>query len=113
DAPASGTEVTLTAPLKIGRAEIAPAAGTRVRTLLAHGLPGGVVFAGPAHLRYRVEDRFSVPMAERNLRWFPAFKLTRAGQELEIGADLAGAVVWGWGLGEAGGETTGGRAPRR
>jgi Peptidase family M1 domain len=103
DGPSPGAEVTLDAPLKIGRAEIALAAGTRVRTLLARGTPCGLVFEGPARLRYRVEDRFSVPVAERNVRRASSLSATPAGQALEITADLTGAVVWGWGLGQAGG----------
>src|SRR5688572_6730524 len=62
DAPAHGGEVTLAGPLQVGGAEIVPAAGTRVRALVAGGAPCGLVFEGPAELRYRVEDRFSIPV---------------------------------------------------
>jgi len=102
DAPVRGGELKLSSPLEVGRAEIVPVEGTRVRTLLAQGVPCGIVFEGPARLRYRVEDRFSAPVAERNLRRFGSLKTTPAGQGLEIAADLDGAVVWGWGLGQAG-----------
>lgn len=102
DAPARGSEVTLAGPLKVGRAEITPEAGTRVRALLASGTPCGLVFEGRARLVYRVEDRFSAPVAERNVRRFSTLKAKPAGQGLEIAADLDGAVVWGWGLGQAG-----------
>ena len=100
DAPTRGGDVTLSGPLQVGRAEIVPAPGTRVRTLMAGGVPCGLVVEGPAHLRYRVEDRFSVPVAERNVRRF--LKAKREGGALEIAGELSGAVVWGWGLGEAG-----------
>jgi hypothetical protein len=100
DAPAPGGELKLDGPLKVGRAEITPAAGTRVRVLLALGTPCGVVFEGPARLRYRVEDRFSAPVAERNVRRTSSLTVTRAGQGIEVAEDLNGAVVWGWGLGQ-------------
>jgi Peptidase family M1 domain len=101
DAPAPGGELKLDGPFKVGRAEITPAAGTRVRVLLALGTPCGVVFEGPARLRYHVEDRFSAPVAERNVRRTSSLSVTRAGQGIEVAEDLNGAVVWGWGLGQA------------
>ena len=94
--------MTLSGPLKVGRGEIVPAAGTRVRALLAGGVPCGLVFEGPAQLRYRVEDRFSAPVAERNVRRFSTLKTARQGETLEISQEISGAVVWGWGLAEAG-----------
>lgn len=106
DAPARGGEVTLAGRLRIGRAEIVPATGTRVRALMAGGVPCGLAFEGPAQLRYRVEDRFSVPVAERNVRRFSTLKMKREGDALEISEELSGAVVWGWGLTPAG-ETAG------
>ncbi len=102
DAPARGGEVTLAGPLKVGRAEIVPAAGTRVRTLMAGGAPCGLVFEGPAELRYRVEDRFSIPVTERNVGRLSTLKMKRDGDALEISEELSGAVIWGWGLGEEG-----------
>jgi peptidase M1-like protein len=100
DAPAAGGELTLTAPLQVGRAEIIAAKETRVRTLFAGGIPCGVVFDGPASLRYRVEDRFSLPVAERNVRRASDLSAAREKKVLVISAPLDGAVVWGWGLGE-------------
>jgi hypothetical protein len=115
DLPARGGEVTLSGPLKIGRAEIVPAAGTRVRALMAGdigGMPCGLVFEGPAQLRYRVEDRFSAPVAARNVRRFSTMKTAPLdGGGLEISQELSGAVVWGWGLGEAGGTASGSGLP--
>ncbi|HEX3126860.1 MAG TPA: M1 family aminopeptidase [Thermoanaerobaculia bacterium] len=106
DSPTRGGEVTLSGPLKVGRAEIAPAEGTRVRALMAGGVPCGLVFDGPARLRYRVEDRFSIPVAERNVHRFWELKTKPSDQGLEISEDLSGAVVWGWGLSQATGEAT-------
>ncbi|HVG09518.1 MAG TPA: M1 family aminopeptidase [Thermoanaerobaculia bacterium] len=110
DAPARGNEVILAGPLKVGRAEIVPEAGTRVRVLLAGEVPCGLVFEGPAQLRYRVEDKFSIPVAERNVRRFSTLKAKSQGEALEISEELSGAVVWGWGLGEAG-QSTGAGLP--
>jgi hypothetical protein len=91
DGPALGGYVTLAGPLAVGRAEIAPAKGTRVRALLAGGVPCGLVFEGPAQLRYRVEDRFSAPVAERNVRRFSTLKTKPVGGEratIEITVDV-------------------------
>ncbi|HEV2855097.1 MAG TPA: M1 family aminopeptidase [Thermoanaerobaculia bacterium] len=101
DAPVPGKELKLSGPLKVGRAEIVPAEGTRVRTLIASGTPCGLVVEGPARLRYRVEDRFSAPVAERNVRRGSSLNTTKAGQGIEIATDLDGAVIWGWGLSPA------------
>lgn len=102
DAPAHGGEANLAGPLKVGRAEIVPAEGTRVRVLMAGGVPCGLAFEGPAQLRYRVEDRFTIPVAERNVRRFSSLKTKRDGEALEISEELSGAVVWGRGLSPAG-----------
>ena len=109
DAPERGGEVTLAGPLQIGRAEIVPEPGTRVHTLMMAGniggVPCGLVIEGPAQLRYRVEDRFSIPVAERNVRRFSTLltkRLNKGTEALEISTRLDGAVVWGRGLGEAG-----------
>lgn len=110
DAPAPGGELKLTAPLAVGRAEITPAAGTRVRALLAHGAPCGLVVDGPARLRYRVEDRFSVPVAERNVRRASSLSAKPTDQGFEITMDLSGAVVWGWDLGQEGAAASAGAA---
>lgn len=84
DAPSRGPEIALDAPLQVGRAAIAPAAGTRVRTLLADGVACGLAVEGPARLTYRVEDPFSVPVAERNARRISALRVTPTGPETEI-----------------------------
>ncbi|HWN43237.1 MAG TPA: hypothetical protein VNW71_13510, partial [Thermoanaerobaculia bacterium] len=57
-----GGEVTLAGPLKVGRAEIVPAAGTRVRTLMAGGVPCGLAVEGPAQLRYPLGHRDAEPV---------------------------------------------------
>ncbi|MES1245287.1 MAG: M1 family aminopeptidase [Acidobacteriota bacterium] len=105
DAPVRGGEVRLAEPLRVGRAEIVPGEGTPVRALFAAGVPCGLVLDGPARLRYRVEDRFSVPVAERNVHRFWELKAKSSDEGLVISAELSGAVLWGWGLSEAAGGT--------
>ena len=68
DGPRVGAPIALAAPLAVGRGEIAVAPGARVHPLFAQGTPCGLLVEGPARFRYRVEDRFSVPVAERNLK---------------------------------------------
>jgi hypothetical protein len=113
DTPVRGGEVTLAGPLQIGRAEIVPEPGTRVHALMASGVPCGLFFEGPAQLRYRVEDRFSIPVAERNVRRFSTLvtkRLNKGTEALEISTRLDGAVVWGRGLGQASQESQAGQA---
>lgn len=84
--------------LVIGHAEIRPGAGTRTFVLGAEGEPCGVVLDGPATLVYRVEDRYSIPIAERNLRKAHGIDSRRAGDALAMTATLEGAAIWGWDL---------------
>lgn len=87
--------------LRVGRAEITPAPGTPVRLLRATGAPCGLWVDGAAHLRYLVEDRFSAPVARRNLRRTSAISPVEAGDGLAFTRDLEGAVVWSWELAAA------------
>ena len=68
DAPTRGGVITLSGPIQVGHAEIVPAKGTLVRSLMAGGVPCGLVVEGPAQLLYRVDDRFTLPVAERPQR---------------------------------------------
>jgi hypothetical protein len=98
DSPRRGDVVTLTGPLLLGRGEILPAAGTRVYALLADGVPCGLLVDGRARFRYRVEDRFSMPVAERNFTRSSSLEPRRVGAALSVEEQLTGAVVWGWGM---------------
>ncbi len=98
DAPARGAAIALVAPLAVGHGEIVPAAGARVYPLIAAGAVCGLLVDGPARLRYRVDDRISVPVAERNLRRASSLEVERSKTELEVSEELSGAVVWGWGM---------------
>jgi hypothetical protein len=101
DAPGRGPAVTLAVPLAVGRGTIAPVPGTAVYDLLAGGAPCGLLVDGPARLTYRVEDRFSTPVAERNLRTGSSLSLVRANDELTVTVELSSAIVWGWGMSAA------------
>ncbi|MES1242263.1 MAG: M1 family aminopeptidase [Acidobacteriota bacterium] len=111
DAPVGGGTLTLSGPLQVGRAEIFPAPGTRVRALLAQGTPCGVVFEGPARLRYLVEDRFSAPVVQRNARKSRDLGFKPAGQGVEMTVNLDGAIVWGWGLSQESASSGGSALP--
>jgi hypothetical protein len=100
--PRVGAEIRLDGPLVVGRATLRPLPGTRVHSLGDGARPCGVLIAGPAQWSYRVEDRFSVPVARRNLREAAGLDVALRDGALEIAAELAGAAVWGDGLaGEA------------
>lgn len=98
DLPRRGAEVHLDGSLKVGRAEIQPLAGTHVYVLLARDGACGVLVDGKARLTYRVDDRFSVPVAERNLRRTSGLEPRVEKGVLTVSDELAGAVVWGWDL---------------
>ena len=66
--PAVTGQVDAPALLRVGRAEIRPTTGAKLLVLSAGGRACGLVLDGPGRLVYRVEDRFSVPVAARNLK---------------------------------------------
>ncbi len=96
DRPQVGERVTLAEPLRLGRGSIRPAGGTAVHLLTARGERCGLLVAGPAEFSYRVEDRFSVPVARRNLRSASSLQVQASGAGLEIREQLQSAVIWGW-----------------
>ena len=91
-------QVEAPAVLRIGRAEIQPAAGAKLLVLSAQGRNCGVVLDGPARLTYRIEDRFSAQVARRNLKHASGLEVTQAGDTLVATTTLKGAAVWGWDL---------------
>ena len=112
DAPRRGAEVALDGPLVVGHGEIAPAQGTRVYALLAgDGVRCGVLVDGKAKLIYRVDDRFSVPVAERNFRRGSSLVPEVKQEVLTVSEELTGAVVWGWGVVPGSGSTATAAAP--
>lgn len=101
DQPAWGPVVTLDGPVVLGRGRLFPGAGARVRLLLAAGEPCGLWIDGPVRLDYAVDDRFSRPVAEKNLERASSRRATVEGGVLKVGGSFDGAVVWGWELAAA------------
>ena len=96
DAPGVGGELHLDGPLPVGHGEIVPAAGTRILVLLAGGEPCGVLVDGPARFTYTVDNPFSVPVAERNIKRVTSLRMGVVNHSVVVGEDIEGAVVWGW-----------------
>ncbi len=108
--PRVGEQTSPDLSLSLGHAEIRPAAGTRWSELLAQGVVCGYLLDGPATLVYRVEDRFSLPVAKRNLQGRRRFEQREANGVLTLSLPLDGAAVWGWDLDLAGSGRGGGAA---
>ena len=89
--------------LSVGHAEIRPGAGSRLYLIAAQGEPCGWVLDGRSTLIYRVDDRFSIPIAKRNSKQAKKLAVTSTPDLLTITTELDGAAVWGWdpGLGVA------------
>lgn len=97
DAPQAGDRLG-GEPIAIGRGVVEPGAGAVVRRLLCAGEPCGAVVEGPARFRYRVEDRFSRPVAARNLRRVSSAKPVESDDAVTVEVPLKGAVIWSWEL---------------
>ncbi|MGH9382302.1 MAG: hypothetical protein ACRD2Z_17085 [Thermoanaerobaculia bacterium] len=97
-APQVAGAVSLAGPLEVGRAKITPRPGATVYALTAAGLPCGLWVKGPAAFTYRVEDRFSQPVAQRNLKSASRLDSTMRDGALVVTAEAEEAVVWGWNL---------------
>lgn len=99
DAPTIGPRIDIEGPIQLHQAKIEPAPGTAIHQLLAGDRPCGLYVAGPAKLTYRVSDRFSVPVAKRNLKRSGRLEVTTDDQEgLTIVESLNGGLVWNLGL---------------
>lgn len=93
--PEVGAELRVEGALEIGRARLTPSAGGRIYELVAEGGRCGVVLVGPGRLVYRVEDRFSIPVARRNLRRAQGVDVREVAGALEIHAEVQGALLYG------------------
>jgi hypothetical protein len=98
DAPAAGPAVRLDGPVRVGRGELT---GGSARLLMAGGEPCGLLLGGPVTLRYTVEDRFSRPVAMRNLANASGGRGNKLAADGVLTATFQGAVVWGWELAAA------------
>lgn len=97
-APSVGGATAPDRVLSFGHAEIRPAAGTRWSALLVQDEVCGFVLDGPATFVYRVEDRFSLQVAKRNLKKVRRIDVRESNGVLTLTLPLDGAAVWGWGL---------------
>lgn len=95
-APQVGAPITVEGSLEVGRGTIVPAPDTPVHVLTAEGIPCGLWVNGPAKFSYRVEDRFSQPVARRNLKSASRLDFGKRDGALVVTAPLEEAVVWGW-----------------
>lgn len=100
DRPAVGPRVDLGEEITVGRATVRPRSGTPVHLLTAGGEPVGILVAGPGHLDYRVEDRFSIPVTRRNLGEGADLSSDMEDGALVLGSAFDVAALWGWELGE-------------
>lgn len=96
DQPRVGGTVEIAAPLRFGRAILTPA--SPVRLLLAGEEPCGLLVTGAATFTYRVEDRFSSPVAQRNFKRASSLRPVEKDGALEVSVPLDGALLWGWEL---------------
>lgn len=103
ESPRLGAPLEITGELEVGRARLNPAAGTNAWTLVAAGRPCGILLDGPVALSYRVEDRFSVPLARRNVRRAGDLTTSEEKGALRLTRKLRGAAIWGWDLPELAG----------
>lgn len=91
-------EIPLGAALAIGHGELRVQPGAKVYLLAADGVACGFWLQGSATFTYRVTDRFSEPVAARNLKSASSLVATRDGGVLEVSLRLEEAVVWSWDL---------------
>ena len=96
DAPRMGGVVQEVGHIQVGRGTIKPR--SPVRILLCGEEPCGLWVTGDAGFVYRVEDRFSVPVARRNFKTSSPFDSKEIDGGLEVRTLLEGAVIWGWDL---------------
>lgn len=97
ESPQLDASMPAPARLVIGRAEIRPAAGSKLWRMVANGRPCGVLLDGPAAWTYRVEDRFSQPVAQKNARRV-RLEAKDEGGALVLRGNLRGVAIWSWSL---------------
>lgn len=96
--PSVVREIPLGATLALGHGELRVQPGAKVYLLAAEGVPCGFWVQGPAAFTYRITDRFSDPVAARNLRSASSLTATRENGVLQVELTLSEAVVWSWDL---------------
>jgi len=90
DAPSVGRVLAVDGPIDVGRGRFE---GGTVRLLSAAGEPVGVLVDG-GRFSYRVEDRFSVPVARRNVKRATSLAPAEEGGVLTVADGVKTAAVW-------------------
>jgi len=90
DRPAVGRPMAADGVLAVGRGVFEKG---RLNLLTAGGQPVGVLVSGGT-FRYTVEDRFSVPVARRNLRRASSLKPQEQDGKLVVEVSVKSAAVW-------------------
>ncbi len=101
DAPRVGRAVELGGPIRLGRATFEPGAGAALRLLLAGDEPVGLLLTGSWRLTYVVEDRFSQPVARRNVKRAASITAQAEDGKLVVREDVKAAAIWSWQLAAA------------
>lgn len=101
DAPEVGPAVAVDGPLRVGRATLQVPEHTPVHLLLAAGRPAGLLLGPGTRFEYRVEDRFSIPVAKRNLGEGSPLSGEMDDGALVIAEAAKAVAVWSWQLGAA------------
>ncbi len=96
DAPALGREITVAGPVRVGHGTITYPAGTMGRLLVAGNRVCGLYIGSPGRLSYAVADRFSIPVARRNLDADSRLWHGLKNGALVAGEDIEAAVIWRW-----------------
>ncbi len=98
DAPTLGSEITLTQPIRLGHALMTFSAGAKAHALIANGRVCGMIVEGDGWLKYTIGNRFSIPVAKRNITRCSHLTHVMIHGALQAGGAIKGAVIWGWGI---------------
>jgi hypothetical protein len=101
DTPKVGRTVEVHGPIRLGRATFEPGSGAGLRLLLAGSEPVGLLLGGSWTLTYAVEDRFSQPVAQRNVNRAASLTAQAEGGRLVVRETVKSAAVWSWQLAAA------------
>ena len=96
DRPTVGQALEIESKIVVGRGTLVAGQGAVIRELLAAGERCGVLLDGPGTFNYAVENRFSIPVASRNIDRASKLKANLVNGVLMTETRLDGAVIWSW-----------------
>ncbi len=99
DSPKAGRAIDVGENITIGSGSLVLTDASKVRELLAGSQRCGIVYTGGGSFTYTVKDRFSIPMAERNIRRASSLKSVENDGVLTTQMEIDGAVIWSWSFG--------------